>query len=39
VSLIVKHGIENDEELAHTGDQRGLGVLTKCGRPSLEPKW
>src|SRR5216684_1049577 len=26
--FVVKHGIENNEELAHTGDERGLGVLT-----------
>jgi excisionase family DNA binding protein len=28
VSFVVKHGIENNEELAHTGDERGLGVFT-----------
>jgi hypothetical protein len=28
VSFVVKHGIENNEEFAHAGDERGLGVLT-----------
>ena len=28
VSAVARHGIENNEELAHAGDERGLGVLT-----------
>ena len=27
MSLVEKHGVENNEELAHAGDARGLGVL------------
>jgi hypothetical protein len=36
VSLVVKHGIENHEELAHAGDERGLGVLTIGTQPHIE---
>src|SRR5580693_5589119 len=36
VSFVVKHGIENSEELAHTGDERGLGVLTIGTQPQIE---
>src|SRR6266852_3232719 len=36
VSFVVKHGIENNEELAHTGDERGLGVLTVGAQPQIE---
>jgi hypothetical protein len=27
VYFVVKHGVENNEELAHTGDERELGLL------------
>src|SRR5260370_29015318 len=36
VSFVVKHGIENNEELAHAGDERGLGVLTVGAQPEIE---
>src|SRR6266850_2074733 len=36
VSFVVKHGIENNEELAHTGDERGLGVFTVGTQPQIE---
>src|SRR6266436_3916045 len=36
MSFVVKHGIENNEELAHTGDERGLGVLTVGAQPQVE---
>src|SRR5216684_1688568 len=36
MSFVVKHGIENNEELAHTGDERGLGVLTVGAQPQIE---
>src|SRR6266852_300536 len=36
VSFVVKHGIENNEELAHTGDERGLCVLTVGAQPQIE---
>jgi hypothetical protein len=31
--FVVKHGIENNEELAHTGDERGLGVFAIGTQP------
>src|SRR5271167_2623277 len=34
--FVVKHGIENNEELAHAGDERGLGVLTIGTQPQIE---
>src|SRR5712664_3528054 len=36
MSFVVKHGIENNEELAHTGDERGLGVFTVGAQPQIE---
>src|ERR1700730_5560281 len=36
VSFVVKHGIENNEELAHAGDERGLSVLTVGAQPQIE---
>src|SRR5260370_42546065 len=36
MSFVVKHGIENNEELAPTGDERGLGVLTVGAQPQIE---
>ena len=36
VSLVVQHGIENHEEFAHAGDERGLGVLTLGMQPQIE---
>src|SRR5712692_3921241 len=36
MSFVVKHSIENNEELAHTGDERGLGVLTVGAQPEIE---
>jgi hypothetical protein len=36
VSLVVKHGIENNKEFAHAGDERGLGVLTIGTQPQIE---
>ena len=36
VSFVVQHGVENHEELAHTGGERGLGVLTIGAQPQLE---
>src|SRR5216683_4252529 len=36
MSFVVKHGIENNEELAHTGDEHGLGVLTAGAQPQIE---
>jgi len=36
VSFVVKHGIENNEELAHAGGERGLGVLTVGAKPQIE---
>jgi hypothetical protein len=36
VSLIVKHGIENNQEFSHTGDERGLGVLAIRTQPQIE---
>ncbi len=32
----MKHGIENNQEFAHTGDERGLGVLTIGTQPQIE---
>jgi len=32
----VKHGVENNEELAHTRDERGLGVLPIGAQPQIE---
>jgi len=32
----VKHGIENNQELAHTSDERGLGVFTIGTQPQIE---
>ncbi len=36
MSAVVKHGIENNEELAHAGDERELGVLTVGTQPQIE---
>ena len=36
LSLVVKHGVENNEELAHTGDERGLGVFIIGTQPQIE---
>jgi hypothetical protein len=36
LSLVVKHGVENNEELADTGDERGLGVLTVSTQPQIK---
>jgi hypothetical protein len=36
VSFVVQHGIENHEELAHAGDERGLGVLTIGAQSEIE---
>ena len=36
VGFVVKHGIENDKELAHAGGQRGLGMLTIGTQPQIE---
>jgi hypothetical protein len=32
----VKHGIENNEELAHAGGERWLGVLAVGTKPQVE---
>ena len=32
----MKHGIENNQEFAHTGDERGLGVLPIRTQPKIE---
>ena len=36
MSFVVKHDIENNEELAHAGDERGLCVLTIGTQPQIE---
>jgi len=36
VSFVMRHGIENHEELARAGDQRVLGVLTISTQPQTE---
>ena len=36
VSVVVKHGIENNEELAHGGRERRLGVLTVATQSKIE---
>ena len=36
MSFVVKHGIENNEKLAHAGDERGLCVLTIGTQPQIE---
>ena len=36
VSFVVQHGIENHKELAHAGDERGLGVLTIGAQSEIE---
>ena len=35
-SFVVEHGVENDEELTHAGDERGLGVLAAGTQPQIE---
>jgi hypothetical protein len=36
VSFVVKHGIENNEKLAHAGNECGLGMLTVGTQPEIE---
>jgi hypothetical protein len=36
VSIVMKHGVEDNEELAHTGGERGLGVLTVGTQSQIE---
>ena len=36
MSFVVQHGIENNEELAHAGGERGFGVLTIGPQPQIE---
>jgi hypothetical protein len=36
VRFVVKHGTENKQELAHTGRERGLGVLTVGAQPQIK---
>jgi hypothetical protein len=36
VSFVVQHGIEDNEELAHAGGERGLGVLTVGTKSQIE---
>src|SRR5271168_2817523 len=36
VSFVMKHGVENDEELPHAGGERGLGVFTIGTQPEIE---
>jgi hypothetical protein len=36
VSFVVQHGIENHKELAHAGDEGGLGVLTIGPQSEIE---
>jgi len=36
VSFVENQGIENNEKLAHAGDERGLCVLTVCTQPQIE---
>ena len=36
MSFVVQHGIENNEELAHAGGERGFGVLTIGPQPQTE---
>src|ERR1700693_4063626 len=35
-SFVVEHGVENDEELTHAGDERGLGALAAATQPQIE---
>src|ERR1700693_6527616 len=35
-SFVVEHGVENNEELTHAGDERGFGVLTVGTQPQIE---
>ena len=35
-SFVVKHGIENNQKLAHAGDERGLGMLSVGTQPPIE---
>src|SRR5450631_3132350 len=35
-SFVVNHGVENNEKLAHAGDERGLGVLPIGTQPQIE---
>jgi hypothetical protein len=36
VSFVVKHDIENNEKLAHAGDERELDMLTIGTQPEIE---
>jgi hypothetical protein len=36
VSLVVQHGVENNEQLAYAGGERGLGVLSAGTQPQIE---
>jgi hypothetical protein len=36
LSLVVKHGVEDNQEFAHTGDERGFGVLPVGTQPQIE---
>src|SRR5713226_1243005 len=36
VSFVVKHGIENNEELTHAGGKCGLGMLAVGAQPQIE---